>query len=288
VFDFQDRTVASLVGAIEPKLLATETARARRKRPDRLDAFDLYLQALPKLAALSAQGMAEAIDLLDRAINLSPDYARALADAAFCRATRAVDGYSSDDARDFREATGLLRRALDSDPTDPVALRVAAYMVGSRRDYDAGRDLIDRSLAINPNDARSRALRGWISAWAGETETALAEFENAMKLSPLDPMGGLFKVGMACALCLGERPEEALPWARRAVQDLPDYNVAQRMLIAALWMSGRHTEAREAARRYVEMFSGFSLRHTRKMSPVRGTPGLERYFDALREAGLPE
>ena len=68
VFDFQDRIVASLVGAIEPKLRATEIARARRKRPDSLDAFDLYLQALPKAAAMSAQGLAEAIELLDRAI----------------------------------------------------------------------------------------------------------------------------------------------------------------------------------------------------------------------------
>jgi adenylate cyclase len=41
------------VGTIEPKLLATETARAARKRPDRLDAFDLYLRALAKLASYS-------------------------------------------------------------------------------------------------------------------------------------------------------------------------------------------------------------------------------------------
>ena len=46
VFDFQDRIVASLIGAIEPKLRATEIARARRKRPDNLDAYDLYLRAL--------------------------------------------------------------------------------------------------------------------------------------------------------------------------------------------------------------------------------------------------
>ena len=53
VFDFQDRIVASLVGAIEPKLRATEIARARHKRPDSLDAFDLYLQALPKVGLLA-------------------------------------------------------------------------------------------------------------------------------------------------------------------------------------------------------------------------------------------
>ena len=43
---------------------------AGRKRPDSLDAFDLYLQALPKVAGGSPQGLAEAIELLDRAVAL--------------------------------------------------------------------------------------------------------------------------------------------------------------------------------------------------------------------------
>lgn len=156
VFDFQDRIVTSLVGTIEPKLRAIETARARRKRPDSLDAFNLYLQALPKAAAMSAQSLPEAIELLDRAIALSPDYAQALAYAAHCRAMRPSLAYSCDADRDFREADELSRRALESDPADPVALQVASLIpVIVHRDYQAGGDLIDRSLAINPNDAIS-------------------------------------------------------------------------------------------------------------------------------------
>jgi adenylate cyclase len=290
VFDFQDRIVASLVGAIEPKLRASEIARARRKRPDSLDAFDLFLQALPKVAAMTAQSLAEAIKLLDRAITVSPGYARALAYAAWCRAMRPIMAYSADADRDFREAGELSRRALDSDPTGPIVLNVVADIpVILSHDYQAGGDLIDRSLAINPNDAFSWARRGWISAWAGEVETAMTEFENAMRLSPLDPQwGGIAKFGMASALCWGGRPEEALPWVRRALQDRPDPAGIHRLLIAVLWLSGRHAEAKEAARSYVEMLPGFSLRHARKVSPVRGTPGQELYFDALREAGLPE
>lgn len=290
VFDFQDRIVASLVGAIEPKLRATEIARARRKRPDSLDAFDLFLQALPKVAAMSAQSLAEAIELLDRAIGLSPDYAQALAYAAMSRVVRPVIGCSPDEGRDFREAAELSRRALDSDPMDPIALSLAAFIAGQlHRDYQTGWDLTDRSLAINPNDAVSWARRGWISAWAGESEAAVSEFEKAMRLSPLDAQwGSAFKHGMASALYWGGRPEEALPWARRAVQERPDWSIAHRSLIAALWLSGRRTEARDAARKYVEKFPGLSVRHAREISPVRGTPGHERYFDALREAGLPE
>jgi tetratricopeptide (TPR) repeat protein len=157
------------------------------------------------------------------------------------------------------------------------------------RDYQAGWDLIDRSLALSPNYALAWSNRGWISAWAGETETALAEFEKAMRLSPLDPQwGSSFKHGMASALYWAGRAEEALLWARRALQERPDWSLAHRSLIAALWLSGRHAESKEAARKYVEMFPGFSIRRAREISPVRGTSGQERYFDALREAGLPE
>jgi adenylate cyclase len=290
VFDFQDRIVASLVGAIEPKLRATEIARARRKRPDSLDAFDLFLQALPKAAAMSPQSLAEAIELLDRAIGLSPSYAQALAYAAHCRAMRPSLAYSSDADRDFREAEELSRRALDSDPADPMALNIAAFIpVLLRRDYEAGGDLIDKSLAINPNDAFSWVRHGWISAWAGEVETAMAAFEKAMRLSPLDPQWtASAKFGMASALCWAGRSEEALPWVRRALQNRPDWAGIHRLLIAVLWLIGRHAEARELAGRYVEMLPGFSLRDARKVSPVRGTPGHERYYDALREAGLPD
>ena len=209
VFDFQDRIVASLVGAIEPKLRATEIARARRKRPDSLDAFDLFLQALPKAAAMSAQSLAEAIELLDRAIGLSPGYAQALAYAAHCRAMRPILGYSPDADRDFREADELSRRALESDPADPVALNVAANIpVILRRDYQAGGDLIDRSLAINPNDAFSWNRRGWISAWAGETRNGNDRVREGHEAEPARSA-----VGWQCQVRDGLRP--MLGWASR-------------------------------------------------------------------------
>jgi tetratricopeptide (TPR) repeat protein len=250
----------------------------------------LLLQALPKLTAHSPQGISEAIALLDRAIGLSPDYAHALAFAAQCRALRPVLGFSPDIDKDFREAAELTQRALASDPADARALSAAAfYTVLARRDYQTSRDLIDRSLAIDPNSAVAWNMRGWISVWAGENEKGLADFENAMRLSPLDPQWSFaFKHGIATALCWDGRPDEALPWLRRSLQDHPDAAGPHRMLIAVLWLSGRRIEAREVTKRYLEMIPGFSLRRAREISPVRGTPAQEQYFDALRAAGLPE
>jgi tetratricopeptide (TPR) repeat protein len=239
---------------------------------------------------MSVQGIAEAIQLLDRAVDLSPNYAQALAYAAFGRALRPVQGYSPDEPKDLREAAELARRALDSDPTDPMALSMSGFLAALlRRDYQGGCDLVDRSLAINPNDALSWTIRGWINAWAGETETAIAEFEKAMRLSPIDPhWGGNARQGMANALCWAGRTEEALPWARKVFQERPNWSVTLRLLIGVLWLSGRHTEAKEAAENFLEMFPGFSLRRAREVSPLRFTSGQERYFEALGQAGMPE
>jgi adenylate cyclase len=128
VFDFQDRVDASLVGASKPKLRATEIAHARRKRPDSLDAFDLYLQALSKFAPFSMKGIAEAIELMDRAVGLSPNYAQALAYAALCQALRPVQGHSPDEQKDLSEAADLVRRTIDADPTDPMALSMGGFL----------------------------------------------------------------------------------------------------------------------------------------------------------------
>jgi len=184
----------------------------------------------------------------------------------------------------------LSRRALESDPTDTIALQVAAFVaVMVDRDYETGWDLVNKSLAINPNDTRAWNRRGWINAWAGEIEPAIAAFKTVMRLSPLDPVWGFSpRFGIASALCWGGRSEEALPWVRQVRLERPDHAGIHGLFIAVLWLSGRHVKAREAARNHVEMVPRFSLRHARKVSPLRGTPGHDQYFDALRKAGLPE
>ena len=52
IFDLQDRITASVVGAIQPSILSAEIERARRKRPDSLDAYDCVLRAFPSVWSL--------------------------------------------------------------------------------------------------------------------------------------------------------------------------------------------------------------------------------------------
>jgi adenylate cyclase len=51
VFDLQDQITDKVVGIVEPSVRQSEIERSRQKRPENLGAYDLYLRALPYIAA---------------------------------------------------------------------------------------------------------------------------------------------------------------------------------------------------------------------------------------------
>jgi TolB-like protein len=63
IFDYQDQITETVVGLIEPQIRTSEIERARRKRPDSLDAYDLYLRALPHVYGMDPNGYGTALEL---------------------------------------------------------------------------------------------------------------------------------------------------------------------------------------------------------------------------------
>jgi adenylate cyclase len=72
VFDLQDQVAACVAGVIEPALQAAEVARARGKRPENLDAYELYLRALAESRTITKEGNDRALGFLREAIDIGP------------------------------------------------------------------------------------------------------------------------------------------------------------------------------------------------------------------------
>ncbi len=111
LFDFQDRITTSVVGAIEPSIRAAEIERARRKRPDSLDAYDLVMRALPLVWSLDRDRNLEATSLLAKALHLDPAYPLALSLAAWCCGQRVVYNWSQNTREETLEALRQARAA---------------------------------------------------------------------------------------------------------------------------------------------------------------------------------
>jgi adenylate cyclase len=112
----------SVVGAIAPKLEQAEIERALRKRSDSLDAYDLYLRALPHVYANSPDEMKFALPLLEQALAIDPDYTIVHAYAAWCR--EQLFTYGGHDADDRSIALRHARAALASECDDSSALAI--------------------------------------------------------------------------------------------------------------------------------------------------------------------
>src|SRR5262249_5148688 len=105
IFDLQDQVASSVAGAIEPKLRQSEIERASRKPTESLDAYDLYLRALPRIRQHSDEDFAGAIELLRRALVIDPSYAPAAALLSWCHLQRRSGGWGTVSADD--EAEGI-------------------------------------------------------------------------------------------------------------------------------------------------------------------------------------
>ena len=155
IFALQDEVTVAVVSAIQPKLLQTEIAMATRRRPENLTAYDFYLRALPQYYLTTREGLAEAIRLAHRALELDPRFGFVAALAGLCHTRNVIFGYAIDPQFERKEAVRLLRLALSVDDSDPDTLAwaalISAFMVG---DSESEIEMADRAVALNPNSYR--------------------------------------------------------------------------------------------------------------------------------------
>jgi TolB-like protein/class 3 adenylate cyclase/Flp pilus assembly protein TadD len=285
IFELQDRITASVIGAVEPNLRQAEIERAKRKRPDSLDAYDLYLRAFPHAYANTPEDSREALRLLEQALRLEPTYAAAHAIAAWCHEQL----YSRAGFREESKIAALRHgaSAIAYGADDATALCMAGFaMAMVTRDFDAGISAIDRSLALNTSYAAGFAYSALLRAFAGQYEMAIEHALQAIRLNPLDPMGAQPYISLVFAYLPLGRFEEAAAAAAKAVQLNPRFSIAHAEHIIALVKLGRMEAARAAAGRLLELMPEFKVD---MLTRVASAPSeiLADWAQALRSAGIP-
>ena len=149
VFELQDRITDSVVGVVEPSVRRSEIERSRRKRPENLDAYDLFLRSLPHMQSRMPHGGRIAIPLLEKALELDPDYAAAHAHLAWCHEWCFTRG--GFDEADKKAALAHAQTTITSDTDDAAALAVAAWVtIVLSKDHELALNAIERALLVNP------------------------------------------------------------------------------------------------------------------------------------------
>ena len=287
IFAVQDELTISVVGVIEPTLRKAEIERARRKRPDSLDAYDLYLRALPFAFTAMPQDADGALTLLDRAIELEPDYAAAHAMIAWCHEQRYLRGGLHEEVK--QAALQHARTAIAVGGDDAAALATAGFVIAViEYDYETATVAFDRSFALSSSSALAFGFSSIVRAWKGDDATAVDQAERAIRLSPFDPLLYLPYVGLAYAHFAAGRFEEAAAAAGKARQSNPKFSMPYVLHAAALANLGRGEEARVVADRLREVEPDLTVSTAIRSARFANPDKNAELGDALLRAGLPE
>jgi TolB-like protein/DNA-binding SARP family transcriptional activator len=288
LFEAQDRLSEMIVKKVAPSLHAAEMNRIRVKRPDSLEAYDLFLRAQENMhnssrAVFETSGM-----LFEAALAKDPHYSAALAWRAYWHVLRVGQGWSPDPMDDALQADRFARAAIECNSLEPMALavhgQVASYLY---KDFDLAFRRFEAALRINANAAPAWMWSGAAHAWMGNGPRAVEEVNRAMALSPYDPLSYAYNAYASVAYLVDGQYERAIERALSSLRENPTYTAAHRLLVIALVLTGRENEAQASARRLLELEPGLTVTGFRRRYPGSSSPHVDLFSDALARAGIP-
>jgi adenylate cyclase len=279
IFDVQDEIAQSVVAAIEPSLRKAEIKRVQRKRPDDLNAYDYYLQALAHMYEQGSESRAVALEFIDRALKIDPKYAEAHGVAAWCYFAKSLwEGSLPEPYKDAMLRHARAVQELQTDDATTLAHTAIALALVTR-DYETSLDMIDRAIMLNPSSAHAHGHGSVINTWAGSYDRSIALSESALRLSPFDPLAVMPLAGRAGAHMMKGEYDEAIGWTRRALQVYPNHTPSFLIRIVSLMRSGRTIEAQTTAQQFMAIAPTYRV--------IPNAPVLGQFCEELRGSGLP-
>jgi TolB-like protein/predicted Zn-dependent protease len=289
VFDLQDRFTESVVGAIEPKLQSAEIERLKNKPAASLDAYDLVLRAQQLEHEFTAESLVAAIGCTERAQAIDPNYAHAMALAAHCQGWRLIQGWMVDVARETAQGARLAARAVELGMDDGNVLWLAAHAIlYLAKDRPRARELVHRSLELNPNSAAAVSVAGVVETMSGDSMRALELLQRANRLSPRDPRAWHTFGAMALAHLTEGRFEESISFCKRVLLYNPRFGGSNRVLAASFALLGQLDEAAEVRERLRNIDPEFSLSALRVRLGFMHERVWRQFADGLKLAGFRE
>jgi Tfp pilus assembly protein PilF len=273
--------VAAKLGGYTGTITAAGRETAKRKRPQDLSAYDLYLLGIEAKHRLTKESVEEAVRLLKQSLAIDPKFARAWTGLAW--SYQVLRGFAEDTPELRQAGMDAARRAVDLDPADAEAHAALAHMVGATGDLVHTEAEFDKALDLNPNSAD---LLTWYAGWAnsfGKGDKGAEAADRARRLNPNMPTWalGLYRY----AYFMAGRVEDALRMQERTPRE--NYrrqdHIWRAMLLATV---GRTDDAHAVVADTLAHFPGVSIESYAR-TPDWSDAERERLTEAMRKAGFP-
>ena len=159
IFDLQDEVTRSIVAAIPGRLESADLNRIKRKRPEDMAVYDYVLRGKMHHHRGTKDDNAEALRLLDKAIELDPEFAEAYAWKACTLGQALFRGFGDNKEELFARDVEAVGKALSLDENNFECHWImceVCMMVARMEEAELHHQ---KAFALNPNDHRIVAQR---------------------------------------------------------------------------------------------------------------------------------
>jgi TolB-like protein/Tfp pilus assembly protein PilF len=275
IFKIQDEIAAAVISALKVSILGSNKLSARHDTKG--EPYILYLQARAMNQRRTGSDNATAIEYLQRALALDPDFApawAALSDVMLDNFLYFSD-ISYQEVR--REAHAAAERALELDRSLADAhLALARFLCTIDWNFVAAEFEVNQALSLDPRNPQALRLASELASIRGRPDLALELASRAVANDPLDARGF---TRMAAAQVGRRKFVEAIAALRKALELNPTAAAVHYWLASNLVASGDANAALIAA----ELEPDEAFRHA---SLALAFDALGRRADADRELNL--
>ena len=283
IFAVQDDVTQKIVAALIGRVEAADLERAKRKSTANMVAYDFLLHGKDHHHRFTREDNAEALESLQKAIDLDPEYAQAYAWRSCTIGQAWVRGYAKDAKAAEQQCLEDAQKALELDDNDSECHRILSAIHLLKRQYHLAEYHAERALALNPNDPLIVSQNGEILAFMGNPEEGIQWIEKAMRLNPCRP--DLFGNNLGAALHTARRYAEAV----KALSRISSLRYPHHAYLTACYVEmGSVEDVRFHAAEVLRLKPDFSVTSYIATTPYKNQQDREHLGNGLRKAGLPE
>jgi TolB-like protein len=184
IFDLQDEVAEEVVKALALELTPAETSRLSQKQGGSLEVYNLYQQARAAVNPPSRANTLAARSILQRVVQLDPNYAPGFAGLSLSHARAVFFGHSDNPDEDLSKAFGIAKQAIQIDNSLGICHSAYARACYAARQFDESIVQSERAVAMQPGDADSYGYLGVHLAHGCRALEAVDACKRALEIEP--------------------------------------------------------------------------------------------------------
>jgi adenylate cyclase len=283
IFDIQDEITAAITATLPGRIEADSHDRARRKPTVNMRAYECVLAGKVLHHRSEKEANRQALEYLERAVELDPNYAHARAWRGCVMGQAWAYGWNTEEFDStFVEAEKEIKLALALDDSDADLHRLIGAVYIAWREFDKALTHHEKAISLNPNYDLVVVQYGELMTWLGRSDEGVEWITKAMQLNPHHPLRFWSHLGRACYTA--RRYEDAI----EAFKHIDSLNETQRAYVAASFAYlGDKANAEKHAGKILAASSNFTIKTHMTTQYFKEQADQDHHVDGLTKAGLP-